>query len=82
MTEVVPADEVAGRARELAVRLAQGPTVALGAIRRSVANAAGHDLDAALAFEQQMMELTGSSEDHRGAVAAFLAKQRPTFRGR
>jgi 2-(1,2-epoxy-1,2-dihydrophenyl)acetyl-CoA isomerase len=29
-----------------------------------------------------MMELTGSTADHRGAVAAFLAKQQPTFEGR
>jgi 2-(1,2-epoxy-1,2-dihydrophenyl)acetyl-CoA isomerase len=82
LTEVVPAESVTGRARELAVRLAQGPTVALGAIRRSLAHSAGHDLAASLDLEQQMMELTGSSEDHRGAVAAFLAKQRPTFEGR
>jgi 2-(1,2-epoxy-1,2-dihydrophenyl)acetyl-CoA isomerase len=82
VTEVLPVDEVAGRARELAVRLAQGPTVSLGAIRRSLAFSAGHDLAESLELEQQMMELTGSSEDHRGAVAAFLAKERPTFRGR
>jgi 2-(1,2-epoxy-1,2-dihydrophenyl)acetyl-CoA isomerase len=81
-TEVVPADEVAGRARELAVRLAAGPTVAYGAIRRSLAYSAGHDIDASLDFERQMMELTGSTEDHRNAVAAFLAKARPTFEGR
>jgi 2-(1,2-epoxy-1,2-dihydrophenyl)acetyl-CoA isomerase len=82
LTEVVPAESVAGRARELAVRLAAGPTVSLGAIRRSLAHSAGHDLATSLEFEQQMMELTGSSADHRGAVAAFLAKQRPTFEGR
>jgi 2-(1,2-epoxy-1,2-dihydrophenyl)acetyl-CoA isomerase len=82
LTEVVGVDEVAGRARELAVRLAAGPTVSLGAIRRSLAHSAGHDLAGALEFEQQMMELTGSSDDHRGAVRAFLAKQRPTFEGR
>jgi 2-(1,2-epoxy-1,2-dihydrophenyl)acetyl-CoA isomerase len=29
-----------------------------------------------------MMDLTGGTEDHRGAVASFLAKERPTFRGR
>jgi hypothetical protein len=28
------------------------------------------------------MDLTGRSVDHRGAVEAFVAKQRPTFRGR
>jgi 2-(1,2-epoxy-1,2-dihydrophenyl)acetyl-CoA isomerase len=82
VTEVVPADEVAGRARELAVRLAAGPTVAYGAIRRSLAFSSGHGLDESLAVEQQMMELTGSTADHRGAVAAFLAKQQPTFEGR
>ncbi len=82
VTEVVPAEDVAGRARELAVRLAAGPTVAYGAIRRSLAFSAGHGLDDSLAFEHQMMDLTGGTEDHRGAVASFLAKERPTFRGR
>ena len=82
VTEVVPAEDVAGRARELAVRLAAGPTVAYGAIRRSLAYSAGHGLDDSLAFEHQMMDLTGGTEDHRGAVASFLAKERPTFRGR
>jgi 2-(1,2-epoxy-1,2-dihydrophenyl)acetyl-CoA isomerase len=81
-TEVVPADEVAGRTRQLAVRLAAGPTVAYGAIRRSLAYSSGHDIDASLDFERQMMELTGSTEDHRNAVASFLAKDRPTFEGR
>ena len=82
VTEVVPADAVVDRAREMAVRLAAGPTVAFGAIRRSLAFSAGHGLDESLAVEQQMMELTGSTEDHRGAVASFLAKAAPTFRGR
>jgi 2-(1,2-epoxy-1,2-dihydrophenyl)acetyl-CoA isomerase len=82
LTEVVPPDQVAPRARELAGRLAQGPTVALGAIRRSLAHSAGHDLADALVFEQQMMELTGSSEDHAGAVASFLQKRAPVFEGR
>lgn len=82
VTEVVPAAEVTDRARALAVRLAAGPTVAYGAIRRSLAFSAGHDLDESLAFEQQMMELTGSTEDHAGAVKAFIGKQQPTFEGR
>ena len=33
-------------------------------------------------MERQMMELTGSTADHRKAVAAFLGKQQPTFEGR
>ena len=82
LTEVLPADQVAARARELAVRLAQGPTVALGAIRQSLAYSSGHGLAESLSFEQQMMELTGSSDDHVGAVGSFLQKQAPVFEGR
>ncbi|MBA2768220.1 MAG: enoyl-CoA hydratase/isomerase family protein [Sporichthyaceae bacterium] len=82
VTEVVAPDDVAGHTRALAVRLAAGPTVAYGAIRRAIAQSAGHDLAASLAFEHQMMELTGATEDHRSAVRSFLAKERPQFRGR
>jgi 2-(1,2-epoxy-1,2-dihydrophenyl)acetyl-CoA isomerase len=81
-TEVVPAEDVAGRSHELAVRLAAGPTVAYGAIRRSLAFSVGHGIDESLDYERQMMELTGSTDDHRGAVTAFLGKAKPTFQGR
>jgi 2-(1,2-epoxy-1,2-dihydrophenyl)acetyl-CoA isomerase len=82
VTEVVPAGEVVDRARAIAVRLAAGPTVAFGAIRRSVAFSVGHGLEESLDMERQMMELTGSSEDHRAAVKSFLAKEKPSFEGR
>lgn len=80
--EVVPADDLAGTVGEVAARLAAGPTVALGAMRRSVGYAAGHSLEDALAFESTMMTLTGATEDHAAAVSAFLAKQKPVFEGR
>ena len=82
VTEVVPAPEVAGRARALALRLATGPTAAYGAMRRSIAYSSGRPLEEALAFEHQMMDLTGTTADHRGAVRSFLAKEKPTFEGR
>jgi 2-(1,2-epoxy-1,2-dihydrophenyl)acetyl-CoA isomerase len=81
-TKVVPADELAAEVRQLATHLATGPTLAFGAIRRSVAHSAGHDLESSLAFEADMMALTGASEDHRKAVASFVAKQKPTFSGK
>jgi 2-(1,2-epoxy-1,2-dihydrophenyl)acetyl-CoA isomerase len=81
-TEVVEASAVGDRARALAARLAAGPTVAYGAIRRSLAFSAGHGIDESLDFERQMMELTGSTDDHRGAVKSFLSKERPAFDGR
>lgn len=82
VTEVVSVEDVAERARALAVRLARGPTVAYGAIRQAIAYSAGHPLDESLAHEHRMMDRTGSTEDHRQAVASFLAKTTPEFRGR
>jgi 2-(1,2-epoxy-1,2-dihydrophenyl)acetyl-CoA isomerase len=81
-TTVVPAEDLAGEVRGLAARLAAGPTVSFGAIRRSVAFSAGHDLESSLGFEAEMMTLTGSSQDHVTAVHAFVAKQKPVFEGR
>jgi 2-(1,2-epoxy-1,2-dihydrophenyl)acetyl-CoA isomerase len=51
-------------------------------MRQSVAYAAGHSLEESLAFESRMMTLTGKTEDHRAAVDAFLAKEKPAFQGR
>lgn len=76
---VVPADELAGVVHEMALRLASGPTSALGAIRRSVAYAAQHSFAESLAFEASMMASTGESADHAEAVAAFLGKRPPVF---
>ena len=81
-TEVVDAAAVLPTATALAARLAAGPTVAYGAIRRALAFSAGHGIDESLDFEGEMMALTGSTADHRGAVASFLAKEKPVFEGR
>ena len=81
-TKVVPAAELETTVSDLAGRLAAGPTVALGAMRQSVAYAAGHSFEEALEFESAMMQRTGATADHRAAVAAFVAKEKPTFEGR
>lgn len=82
VTEVVPDDELAGRAHELAQRLAEGPTVAYGAIKAALNFAAAVDLPTALTRESELMATTGASKDHRAATEAFVAKQKPTFEGR
>jgi 2-(1,2-epoxy-1,2-dihydrophenyl)acetyl-CoA isomerase len=81
-SQVVPADELAGVVSELARRLAAGPTVALASIRQSVAYAASHTFAESLELESRMMQRTGATEDHRTAVSAFVAKEKPVFTGR
>jgi 2-(1,2-epoxy-1,2-dihydrophenyl)acetyl-CoA isomerase len=81
-TEVVADADLADRAREVAGRLAAGPTVAYGAVRQAVAYSLGHTLEESLTNEGELMALTGATADHKAAVAAFLAKEKPTFDGR
>ena len=81
VTRTVAAQDFQAAVDEVAHTFAAGPTLAYGSIRRSVAFSAGHDLGASLAQEADFMALTGASSDHRAAVAAFLAKEAPTFTG-
>ncbi|MDX6324356.1 MAG: 2-(1,2-epoxy,2-dihydrophenyl)acetyl-CoA isomerase [Nocardioidaceae bacterium] len=80
-SRVVPDDQLRAEAMNLAARLAAGPTVAFGAIRHAVGFSATHDFTESLAHEADLMALTGSTDDHRNAVASFVAKQPPTFTG-
>jgi 2-(1,2-epoxy-1,2-dihydrophenyl)acetyl-CoA isomerase len=79
---VVPADRLAETTRELAQRLASGPTRAIGLTKRLVNTAEDATLGESLAGEAGLQELAGRSEDHAEGVAAFGEKRDPTFRGR
>jgi len=81
-TRVVPAAELAATAREFARQLAEGPTVAYGAIKESLAYGASHSLSELLDKEDELQTLAGESEDHRIAVNAFIAKEKPQYLGR
>jgi 2-(1,2-epoxy-1,2-dihydrophenyl)acetyl-CoA isomerase len=81
-TSVVPDDQLSTEVVALAAKLATGPTLSYGSMRQSVNFSSTHDLPESLAYEATKMNLTGASEDHRNAVAAFVAKQKPTFHAR
>ncbi|GII66537.1 enoyl-CoA hydratase [Sphaerisporangium krabiense] len=81
-TAVVPAAELGARARELAVRLAQGPTLAYGAIKQALDYSAAHTLEDSLEVEADLQDFCAKTEDHERATRAFLAKQKPVFQGR
>jgi 2-(1,2-epoxy-1,2-dihydrophenyl)acetyl-CoA isomerase len=80
--EVVAPAELAARAAAVAGELAAGPTIAFGAAKQALAYAAGHGLLDALDVEAGLQTLAGTTDDHAGAVQAFLGKRPPTFEGR
>jgi len=75
-------EQVLPTALELAARLAAGPTVAYGAIKRELSVGDAGTLSDALAAEAQAQAICGATTDHKQAVAAFVAKQKPAFEGR
>ncbi len=79
---VVPADRLAEATRELAERMAGGPTLGIGLTKRLLNAAEDAPLDESLRTEAALQELAGRSEDHAEGVAAFTEKRDPEFRGR
>ena len=75
-------DEVLPAAQALARRLADGPTVAYGAIKLELLVGESGTLADALAGEAEAQRQCGLTTDHVEAVTAFVAKQRPVFHGR
>jgi 2-(1,2-epoxy-1,2-dihydrophenyl)acetyl-CoA isomerase len=79
---VVPGEELAGAAAELATLLAGGPTQAYATAKRAIRQAWAAPWPDVLAAEARDQAALGVTADHRGAVEAFLAKRRPEFTGR
>lgn len=75
-------DQVLPAAQELAERLAAGPTVAYGAIKRQLSVGTAGTLSEALAAEAQAQSICGRTTDHQAATTAFVKKQQPVFEGR
>lgn len=82
ISRVVPDEDLESEAVALATRLAQGPTVALGLIRRMARNSAQLTLTEALEAERAAQREAGNSRDFKAAVLAFLEKREPRFEGR
>jgi len=75
-------DAVMTEANALAERLAKGPTVAMGQIRKLVRQAQGTSLSDAMNAEAEAQRIAGNSEDFVEGVTAFLGKREAQFKGR
>ncbi len=80
--EVVPAGDVAARAKELAETIAAKSPVALRLIKQAVRTSLRTPLDEGLSQEVSLFALAFASEDMKEGVEAFLNKRKPNFTGR
>jgi 2-(1,2-epoxy-1,2-dihydrophenyl)acetyl-CoA isomerase len=82
ISRVVEDEHLASEAALLAANLAQGPTVALGLVRKLARDSEQLSLTEALAAERAAQREAGRTEDFKAAVAAFLQKHQARFEGR
>ena len=79
--ELVDGEELYGRARSEAERLAAGPTKALAMTSDLLRGSFNRTLAEQLALEAQCMGRAGATQDGKEGPKAFLEKRRPDFRG-
>ena len=81
INRVLPAAELDAAAQALAQRIASGPTVAYGQMRRLLRDSLTRDLPAQLQAEAQAFLACAKTPDFSEGVAAFLAKRPAQFAG-
>lgn len=82
VNRVVDDAELAAKTREMATKLANMPTRALGLTKRLLNRAWTATLDQELETEAFLQHTAGNTADHREGVLAFLEKRKAKFTGR
>ncbi|MDE3058501.1 MAG: enoyl-CoA hydratase/isomerase family protein [Bacteroidota bacterium] len=82
VNNVVPLSELEQATMEIAEKLSQAPTRAIGLIKRTLNKAMASDLDSLLEYEAMMQDLASRTEDYKEGVRAFLEKREARFTGK
>ncbi|MEM9974193.1 MAG: enoyl-CoA hydratase-related protein [Pseudomonadota bacterium] len=80
--EAVPEAEFEGHWKARAAHLAQGPTVAYGAVKEALRASFGNDLEAQLLLEAKLQGRCGKTRDFKEGVIAFMEKRPARYEGR
>jgi 2-(1,2-epoxy-1,2-dihydrophenyl)acetyl-CoA isomerase len=80
VNRVVPDEQLSEVTYQFARQLAQGPTQAIGLLKRAFNKAATVDFDAYLDYEAHLQEIAGQSDNYREGVTAFLEKRPAVFK--
>jgi enoyl-CoA hydratase len=81
-TEVVPADKLMDRARELAGLIAANGPYGVGLSKRAINVGGELDMHRGLQMEADLFGMVFSTEDRVEGVSAFLDKRPAQFKGR
>ena len=81
VSRVVPAAELLPAAMDLATRIAANPPHAVRLTKRLLREAMNTRLDTLLEMAAAFQAMSHQTEDHKEAVAAYLAKRPPVFKG-
>ena len=79
VTEVLPDDQVAARADELATQMASTASGSNGAIKALMLSTFSSGLEEQMEFESRVIAERAESADGREGVDAFMAKRKPEF---
>ena len=82
VNRVVPDAELDAAVADLAGRLAKGPSVAYGYMKKNLNAALDGTLEDSLDLEAWAQIRCGMTEDHKEAAQAFVEKRAPVFKGR
>jgi len=79
---VVEPEALAAKTREVALRLAAGPSVCFRYMKENLNRAMAGEVDECLDLEATHHVHSASTADHREAAKAFVEKREPVFQGR
>ena len=80
--KVISLENFEEEVKQLAIKLAQMPTLALGKIKEAFNESLTNNLEQQLALESKLQIEAAQTEDYKEGVAAFMEKRQPNFKGK